>query len=1610
MPDVSDSDQRILQEFETAAPDPVEMKQIDSSYSPLDLLSKKFDIGKDGVANSRHNVDLMNRWDMSEEEELKQIQQGAQKIGTGFSQSAYESQNWFLRAVDDAAETLPGIGDSLLQGGIGGALGAGAGAALGAPGGLPGALTFGGIGWEWGFNTGAAKSIWEQSAGEMYGELRLAGVKRETARGLAYTFGSLNASLEFVGLHNLKGLTGRAMSLASKSGIGKALQDQGIHKVEKNILGRLGMKYVESVFTETTTEGTQQASTEMAKVMAGLIQKGKADEFTNWRQASDNIGQSMFQALGAAAVLGAAGQGAGIAVGKGTSGLQSLVQNANIDALKKLDGKTPKEILQTLKQGLDEIPNSWEKETDQGKVVYGPNNEVLIKTGTGKVQDAPLPGSDIAAVQGKAGQLQLNDIVNDPQKLIQEGLSAIYPQEEHVDINLVADEGTQLRLPLRAAFSDPSLEPSAESPVRVLNQTEANARLNQIESDARLLRKESSRLESQIRIKEKTGGGYQNLIDKWQNIGYTLDELDNEKTFIESGLGTTESEARKAGKVRINTLTKIFDKLEKTATRLTEAQQTNNELKTTLKETQQQAKRDIKQTAKEQYAEGYSQGVDIGFNKGQLKAQRDIRNIRSTLKQMVREVTNDREIKQKVFQYIDTVTTAKQAQEAIATVKERVLNFEKAKAEEQNSKERQKVFDKVYKMVAGNQVKLQSGHPVSKMPQETVMKLKQLKFMLQKKENIDHVQQKFVEKYGETPLTELPDEAKDILQLTELARNLYSEDPLTQNIAASQVATWIYDGKRLLEEKRAELRTQKEQTLQVAQDSVGAHEVKRDYVGSATSRKKNSFKEFVNSWRTWNGLLDAISPKDQNHNITKLLDETSARGAFLQSVEITTQNMLKFIQDRMPEGVNLLSKLRSEADTVYSIRYQMRDGSFRTENFTKPQILDLVMKSKDESLHEALTDTETGNGFTLPGQVQQGESTFEKFEALLDDGDRAIIQGLLDFYKEYHGSVSTAYRNKYGVDLPMRENYSPVNRLGYKVEAPFGENGLQMWSLLPGSSKTRQQSKLAVLPSNPVDAAMSHIKQWEYFQNYDQLITNMNHVLTDTAIRNHLRNEYGNGTVEIMDNFFERFVKNDPIPSDPQDSFWSALRTDISRSALGFRLSSMFTQLSSGTSMWENYSPVDIVKGMVQTILHPVETEQAMRGSAILRDRFKSGTTVDLQRALNSQGVFASTLAKLDPTGFIENFTTPDEQSKPFYDALNRAMFGAITMGDTMVARIFGGAVYHAELEKGATPQQAMETVERLMEQTQQSSSVSQTPVAMTNPTFNTLLGMFTQQPVQSFGRAMIHVQDFANGPKDLGAFMKLGHRIAVNWVVPGAMLGLVRTLPSWLLPQDDNDERERAQVWDIAGSAILGPTAGLPLIGDILQAIWFAAAKEAVGVDESKRSDFYGKNPLIELIYRKPYDAYKQWSKLSKQEEDIFSLPDLTADEASLMRDKAQLSTASALSSLLGIPNEFGSGGLSALDRLKEGDTAGAAMAMGGWSPGAVKQRQGEEDSVFGADPFKDLNKPETPYDMIKTYLNTLVPDSEVKEAQRRQKSDDALVDEMLKGLQQSDSNASAR
>ncbi len=273
---------------------------------------------------------------------------------------------------------------------------------------------------------------------------------------------------------------------------------------------------------------------------------------------------------------------------------------------------------------------------------------------------------------------------------------------------------------------------------------------------------------------------------------------------------------------------------------------------------------------------------------------------------------------------------------------------------------------------------------------------------------------------------------------------------------------------------------------------------------------------------------------------------------------------------------------------------------------------------------------------------------------------------------------------------------------------------------------------------NPYEVIENHVAQVERFIAFDKAVGTLRNIFGNSDIRETIKNEYGAGTVRVIDDYIERFVQNRTTNWMGSDGLVSKLMSDLSVSALTLKsLHQFLVQMTATTAMWANYNPIDVIKGAAQYATKIKETEKALNSSPTLKNRLRQGASFEFSNALRRSGV------GLNLVSALLNKKAPSVTPST-YQIISNILYGAMRLGDASVARIGGGPIYWAEIAKGKTPEQALMQVNRLMETTQQSDDPSQMPFLYANNQYVYLFsGMFALQPLQLLGLAESKIDDF---------------------------------------------------------------------------------------------------------------------------------------------------------------------------------------------------------------------------------------------------------------------------
>jgi hypothetical protein len=705
--------------------------------------------------------------------------------------------------------------------------------------------------------------------------------------------------------------------------------------------------------------------------------------------------------------------------------------------------------------------------------------------------------------------------------------------------------------------------------------------------------------------------------------------------------------------------------------------------------------------------------------------------------------------------------------------------------------------------------------------------------------------------------------------------------------------------------------------------------------------------------KDWKSLTEFLTPDDQNHALTKMTEDPKIEAMHNSKIgrDVATGALYQAIDKSLQESgetpmspADRTKYIASLDKNVYHVTSQNKGGSKRIDQITKGQMLDIWLKAHMPGEHNNLR----ANGYSFPGDagVEEGKSTLDVIGNYLDSKDKAVAQGILNAYAAYHPRVSQYWQNKHGVAIGQVENYTPSPKKGEPVELDRPKFNTTLQAHTPSSAKVKTANARPIDIQNPLTAYNNYVADWEHQINFDGINTTHKNIFEDPSVQAHIEENYGKGTVDVIKNFRKQFLQNDPMPRD-NTGLMGALRADMSMNILGFKWgNSMLTHLTSLTAMLSEHNPGDLANGTAGFLKDPINTAKTIWNAPLVENRRHEGPAADLQGALTQNGLFGHTLSKL--TGLdlsAEDATT--------HQLFNRLAFAGISYGDSIKAVVGGGIIYHAELAKGASPKDALITVERRMEQTQQGTGPGSLPDLYTqHPMVHTMLGMFQNEHTQLTGALDTALNDWLHSDKTPGDWTKLGGKVVALSVVPGALAGLQRNAMN-LLPsgEPDSKDKQKQAIYDTAAQTISQPFNGVPVLNQVLEHAWMYAANPLIGVDESKPASETQSSPMQKMLMENLPQAISAWNEYTKPDKNPYKIEfngPAKAEKQQQKGEKAAYKIGQLVGSSLGVPSAFFSQPVDLETTLRKGDFIGAMGTIMGMGHGGIAHREQSKPQTF--------------------------------------------------------------
>lgn len=707
----------------------------------------------------------------------------------------------------------------------------------------------------------------------------------------------------------------------------------------------------------------------------------------------------------------------------------------------------------------------------------------------------------------------------------------------------------------------------------------------------------------------------------------------------------------------------------------------------------------------------------------------------------------------------------------------------------------------------------------------------------------------------------------------------------------------IMDGKIAAELKSEAKKEHREHVINEAKKSIEGDAGKIEIDRKAPNAKK-VFSQFLrtlgHTFDGWEGLMHTLSLDDKGHTLQKMLDIFPAKMKKISGIMSATKKVNEAFKNvyGLKSDKQLLKKCNEDGVIVDVGEYTNADGETVTLQMSRAEARKLYMEMKDPTLRESLNE---GNKYTFDDNVGlMQKSTQSLIDEFLTPEDKKFADWQLEFYKEYGKYTNEFYREKYGMDMPANDFYSPIKRSSKEVQDGYDWRNEVLFrlSMQPSSYKARTNVKTALAPQNDMLCLADHIAQNEHFIAMDGLVTDMDTIFKNKEIRDMITNKYGDSILSVVDQFINDIKRDGVETARAELRGLNKYRTYLQGGLLGLKAQIALKQMTAIGVFATDIPAIDFAMGLADFFKNPARAVEVLSKSDFLKDRADalSMEMRDLMRS-NQFHMFSK----------MQGF--------------RKQMFWFTQWGDKWSIIMGGWTVYQSELKRTGNEKLAMEAFERSADKYQQSGHIDQLSAwQRSNNVFQKALVMFTSDQMKQ-ARAELHaIRDAIVHP----SIESIGYAAKTMFIMHIVLPNIVQWITNGL--EWDEDDQLRA--------TILGPFNVYPIVGDLLNTGLWAAMRLC-----GKKVDNFGN---FDTAFMKPFQSIEKAFKKIKPE-DIKS-EDIWECLLTLTKETAPISGVN-LKPIIDITQN-------GPKYYEKGQYGNLAKLLGGWSPYVIEKKGKDANS----------------------------------------------------------------
>ena len=470
----------------------------------------------------------------------------------------------------------------------------------------------------------------------------------------------------------------------------------------------------------------------------------------------------------------------------------------------------------------------------------------------------------------------------------------------------------------------------------------------------------------------------------------------------------------------------------------------------------------------------------------------------------------------------------------------------------------------------------------------------------------------------------------------------------------------------------------------------------------------------------WNGVLDILSMFDKtsqsgqsklNQRLNVFAEEKKMRMGVYNDGETVSRLIGDALAGNKNAAISVSRYVNKKLNEEFTIEW---GGNAR--KFTKDQLLDIYMKAKDPGTRKIMLEDKV---------LQFDEEFLVRVDEQITDDDKAVADALFEFYREDYEKLNEFYEQHYGISLGKSEFYSPrsMDRGGINVDT----GDLRSYAGL-SAIKQRRAKAGQIKPKGAFEVLQNHINNVNHYIAFADKLQDINAVLGNPEIKNRIRNLFGEEMNKKISREVARFASNDKLfAADGVNKIMSKLRANYAVSVLGVKPALAIKQLTSFPAYLEHLSVKEFMEGIIDFAKHPKQAIEILSSSELMKTR-QTNIIKDFEVVSKSE--------------WIKNLGTKN--------GFREFLMLNIQLGDRGAIYLGGWPVYKAYLKKTGSHEKAIAEFERITNETQQSSYMSEQSKWQSNPFLNWFT-MFQSSQNQYFRKELTALRGLITSrmPKD---------------------------------------------------------------------------------------------------------------------------------------------------------------------------------------------------------------------------------------------------------------------